>query len=116
MANPNLVVPSDTAARTRSIINLTQPFFGTRCVVVGNSAFASVNMAVQLTNKNLGFIGVAKTAIKRFPMEPLQKTILPKKGQYTGMSTTIDRIKLMSYVWSNCDRCYFILMAPVQWP
>ena len=88
MANPNPVVPSGTAAGTKSILNLTQPFFGTRRVVVGNRAFASVNTAVQLAKENLGFIGVVKTATKRFPMEPLQKTILPKKGQYTGMSTT----------------------------
>ena len=89
MANPNPVVPSGTAAGTKSMLNLTQPFFGTRRVVVGDSAFASVNTAVQLAKENLGFLCVVKTATKQFPMEPLQKTILPKKGQYTGMSTTI---------------------------
>ena len=104
MANPNAVIPSGTASETRSILNLTQPFFETCCVVVGNSAFASVNTAMQLAKENLGFIGFVKTATKQFPMEPLQQTILPKKGQYTGMSTTINGIKLMSYVWSdyNC--------------
>ena len=111
IANPNPVVPSGTASGTRSILNLTQPFFGTRHVVVGSSAFASVNIAMQLSEENLGFIGIVKTATKWFSMEPLQKTILPKKGQYTGMTTTIDGVKLMSYVWSDRNRHYFISTA-----
>ena len=78
MDNPNLAISIGTAAGTRSIFNLTQPVFGTCHVFVGNSAFVSVTTTIQLAKENLGFIGVVKKAIKRFPMEPLQKTILPK--------------------------------------
>ena len=59
----------------------------------------------------MGFIGVVKTATKRFPMEPLQETILLSKGQYTGMSTCIDNATIMAFVWSDRNRRYFIATA-----
>ena len=47
----------------------------------------------------MGFIGVVKPATKRFPMEPLQDTVLPSRGQYMGMATSVDNATLMAYVW-----------------
>ena len=64
-----------------------------------------------MTKHRLGYIGVVKTATKRFPMQPLQDTILPVRGQYTGMSTVIDGTTYMAYVWSDRDRRYFVSTA-----
>ena len=66
---------------------------------------------MQLNKQRMGFIGVVKTATKRFPLEPLQDTVLPSKGQYTGMATCIDNATLMAYVWSDKNRWYAIATA-----
>ena len=93
---------------TRTVLELTEPWHGTNRIVVGDSAFSSVNTAVQMAKRNLGYVGVVKTATKRFPMKPLQETLLPVRGQYTGMTTVIDGTTHMAYVWSDRDRRYFI--------
>ena len=102
---------SSKSAGTSAVLELTRPWHSTNRIVVADSAFASVNTAVQLNKRRLGFIGVVKTATKRFPMEPLQDTVLPSRGQYTGMATSVDNATLMAYVWSDRDRRYFIATA-----
>ena len=92
-------------------MELTEPWHASNRIVVADSAFASVNTAVQLNKQRMGFIGVVKTATKRFPLGPLQDTVLPSKGQYTGMATCIDNATLMAYVWSDRNRRYFIATA-----
>ena len=69
------------SAGTLAVMELTKSWHTLGRIVVTDSAFASVNTAVQLNKQRLGFISVFKTATKRFPMEPLQQTVLPSKGQ-----------------------------------
>ena len=71
---------SNHNAGTYSIIKLTKPWLGSNRVVVANSAFASADTAAALNKRKMGFIGVVKTATRRFPLRPLQETILPEKG------------------------------------
>ena len=102
---------NDQAAGTQSVLELTEPWHATNRIIVGDSAFSSVNTAVQLTKRRLGYIGVVKQATRRFPMSPLSETILPVRGQYTGMSTKINGTTYMAYVWSDRERRYFISTA-----
>ena len=96
---------------TNTVIKLTQPWHKSGRIIVGDSAFSSVNTAVQLHKLKLGYIGVVKQATKYYPMEPFQRTILPEKGQYVGMTTTVDNATIMAYVWSDRDRRFFVSTA-----
>ena len=80
-------------------------------IVFGNLAFNLVNTAVQLNKRQMRFIGMIKTATKRFPMELLQETILSSCGQYTELSTYFDNAKLMKYVCLDQDWQFFIAIA-----
>ena len=102
---------SSNPAGTQTVLSLVKPWYDTGRIVVGDSAFASVNTCVQLNKNRLGFIGVVKQATKYFPIEPLSRTIMPHKGQYAGMSTIVDNHTIMSYVWSDRDRRYFVASA-----
>ena len=59
----------------------------------------------------LGYIGIVKQATRQFPMSLLSETIFPVRGQYTGMSTKINRTTYMAYVWLDLEQRYFIPTA-----
>ena len=86
---------------THVVLKPTQSWHASNRIAVYDSAFLLVNTAVQLEKRQLGCIGVVKTSTKRYPIEPLQDTILPVRGQYTGMSTSTEGITYMDYVWSD---------------
>ena len=44
-------------------------------------------------------------------MAELQKTVLPCKGLYVGLSTTINHKQLFLFVWADCNRRYFVLLC-----
>jgi hypothetical protein len=53
---------------TRILKELLAPWAWTNQIVCADSYFASVGAALELRQIGLGFIGVVKTATKRFPM------------------------------------------------
>lgn len=58
---------------TASVLRLVEPWMKTNRVIYGDSAFGSVRTAAQLAHHGLGFIGMVKTATKRFPKAFLTK-------------------------------------------
>ena len=90
---------------------LTKLWHHTRRIVVGNLAFSSVNTCVQMDKAGLGYIGVVKNATKYFPMAALQRVILPRKGNFVGMTTKADGTTIASYVWCDRKRRYFVASA-----
>ena len=59
-----------------------------RRIVVGDSAFASVKTAHELRKRGLHFIGIVKTATKRFPKERL------KNHPFSGRGARCDEVGL----------------------
>jgi len=57
---------------TGQVLRLTQPYFGTRRVVIGDSAFASVKTATECLDNGLHFMGIVKTAHKQYPQQYLK--------------------------------------------
>jgi hypothetical protein len=82
--------------------------------VVADSYFASVSACVRLFEIGCRFIGVVKTATKQFPMNFLGSLPLPGgKGSRKGLLSTdaSSGCQMMSFVWVDRDRRYFILSA-----
>jgi hypothetical protein len=58
----------------------------------------------------LGFIGVVKTATKRFPMAYLLRLEFSQWGDWKGllMKDALTGSNLMAFVWIDCDCWYYI--------
>jgi hypothetical protein len=65
---------------TAVLRDLVLPWSETGRVVAANSFFASVEAAQVLFRIGLRFVGVVKTATKRFPMAALSKVQMPTRG------------------------------------
>ena len=94
---------------TRILLFLVDPWAYSGRTVVGDSYFASVGAAEQLDNINLGFIGVVKTATKKFPMQYLSGLELENRGDRRGVIFKQNQIpRMMAFVWMDRNRRYFI--------
>jgi hypothetical protein len=74
------------------------------------SGDATVAAALELKKIGLWFIGVVKTATRRFPMAYLQGLELQKRGNRKGL-TMRGNTSLCAFVWMDCDCRYFIASA-----
>ena len=54
---------------------------------------------------------MVKQATKYFPMEPLQRVIMPHKGNYIGMMTRVENTDIAAYAWRDRERRYFVASA-----
>ena len=98
---------------------LTLPWANSGRGVCADSYFASVTSAEELMKIGLRFIGVVKTATKKFPMQYLSSIeLLERRGQYVGVTRKGDDEKdvMMAYVWMDRDRRYFISTASTLQP
>ena len=85
-----------------AVLRLTKPWFNTGRLVVGDSAFASVETAIACRDHGLHFTGLVKTAHKKFPKNVLSQLPLPAKGDHAVMSAdpTPD-IQLLAVAWNG---------------
>ena len=92
---------------------LVLPWAQTNRGVCADSYFASVTTAQTLMGLGLRFIGVVKTATKKFPMKYLSSLELTEgRGQREAvMMKSLDVPWIMALVWVDRDRCYFISTA-----
>ena len=92
---------------------LVEPWERTdRCVCV-DSYFTSVNAVTVLRMMGLRFIGVVKTATKKFPMSYLSNLELVQRGDYKGLVArgTDGQPTMLLFVWMDWDHRYFITSA-----
>ena len=90
---------------------LTEPWWGSWRVVCGDSFFASVPAAEEMLRRQLHFIGVIKTATKKYPLAYLSNLELQNRGDFKGVVNTLNNPSLLAYVWVDRDRRYFISTA-----
>jgi Transposase IS4 len=96
---------------TKVLMELVRPIANTDRVVVADSYFASVQAAKELHRMGLRFIGTVKTATKGFPMNYLQRVLLPGgKGDHHGLlaKDPTTGLSLLAFVWADRDRRFFI--------
>lgn len=94
----------------RVLLFLTSPWYYTMRTAVGDSYFASVGAAEQRSLKRLGFIGVVKTATKRFPMKHLSQIEMFQRGERHGLVTRNEagRATMFAFAWMDRYCRYFI--------
>ena len=89
---------------------LVQPWTMTGRIVCADSYFSSVFAAEYLSAAGLRFIGVVKTATRRFPMADLSQIELQRSGDRQGfVCLDEDKMpKLLAFVWMDRNRRYFV--------
>jgi len=65
---------------TASLLRLAEPYFGTHRTVYADSAFGSVRSALALAERGLFFIGMVKTASRRFPKKYFKDKVNVSRG------------------------------------
>jgi Transposase IS4 len=92
---------------------LVAPWMHSDRVICGDSYFASVACAKELLRYRLRFIGVVKTANRMFPQAYLSNIELQERGQHDGLVAKDGngRPELLSFVWVDRERRYFISTA-----
>ena len=89
--------------------DLVLPWANTDRIVCADSYFASVGAALELKRIGLRFIGVVKTATRRYPMKALSEIELVDRGDFRGLvSVGAGSNSLLAFVWMDRDRRYFI--------
>ena len=92
------------------LAELVRPWGHTDRVICADSYFASVAATRHLKQMGLRFIGVVKTATKKFPMAWLQQVELHQRGDVKGLvaKDPTGVPELLCFVWMDRDRRYFI--------
>ena len=92
---------------------LVEPWVRTDRCVCADSYFASINAVTVLRMMGLCFIGVVKTATKKFPMSYMSNLELVQHGDYKGLVArgTDGQPTMLSFVWMDRDCRYFIASA-----
>ena len=92
---------------------LVEPWVRTDCCVCANSYFMSVNAVTVMRTMGLHFIGVVKTATKKFPMSYLSHLELVQQGDYKGLVSrgTNGQSSMLSLVWMDREHCVFVASA-----
>ena len=92
---------------------LVEPWVRTDRCVCADSYFASVNAVTVLRMMGLRFIGVVKTATKKFPMSYLSNLELVQRGDYKGFVArgTDGQPTMLLFVWMDRDCRSFIASA-----
>jgi Transposase IS4 len=93
------------------LYDLVKPWANTNAIVVADSYFASVQLAIRLMSIGMRFIGTIKTATKEFPMKVLgAKPMMGGKGDRYGLLSkdVATGTDLLAVLWIDRDRRYFI--------
>ena len=92
---------------------LVEPWVRTDRCICADSYFASVNAVTVMRTMGLRFIGVVKTATKKFPMSYLSNLELVQRGDYKGLVArgTDGQPTMLSFVSMDRDRRYFVASA-----
>lgn len=94
-SSPNLT------AGTAQVLRLTEPWHGMGFLVVGDSAFASVQTAIELLRRGIFFEGLVKTAHRQYPKLFFQGWEFQERGDTVTLTAQVDGCKLIAHAWSD---------------
>ena len=97
-----------TKAGTATVLRLTKPWHGSRRVINGDSAFASVTTAMACRDKGLHFTGLVKTATKMFPKQYFQSREYGNNGDSETLTAVINGDTYIAHCWVDTTRKHFI--------
>ena len=108
-------LPHDINHGTAVLKELVGPWAESGRIVIADSYFASVEAARELFKIGLRFIGVVKTATKRFPMATLA-AVQSNRGEWKGLmhrgeSSDPRDPDLLAFMWTDTNRRFFIASA-----
>ena len=89
---------------TTVLLDILALWYHSDCVVCADSYFASKQSADELMRMGLRFIGVVKTATKKYPMGYLSKYELQERGDFHGVVSYEDggpRPSSLAFVWMD---------------
>jgi len=81
---------------TATTLRLTQPWWGTGRIFIGDSWFASVKTAMEMKKRGCDFVGQVKTAHSGFPVKLLHDSRGGAKGDLASAVCEKDGIKLLA--------------------
>jgi Transposase IS4 len=113
--NNNTYAEANENHGTAVLKKLVSPWAFSDQIVCADSYLASVNCCEALMEMGLKFVGVVKTATKKFPMNRLSTTRLHQRGDRYGLvhkNVVTGRPKLIAFVWLDRERRYFISSDP----
>ena len=89
---------------------LVEPWVRTDHCVCADSYFTSINAVRVMRTMGLYFIGVVKTATKKFPISYLSNLELVQRGNYKGLVArgTDGQPTMLSFIWMDRDRRYLV--------
>ena len=89
---------------------MVEPWVRMDCCVCADSYFMSVNAVTVMRTMGLRFIGVVKTATKKFPMSYLSNLELVQCGDYKGLVArgTDGQPTVLLFIWMDRDCHYFV--------
>jgi hypothetical protein len=95
---------------TSVLKNLVLPWANTNRIVCGDSYFASVGACEEMKRIGLRFIGVVKTATRRYPLPYLSSLELVNRGDRVGLTAKgpDGEPSMLAFVWMDRNRRYFI--------
>jgi hypothetical protein len=98
---------------TKCLVALVKPWHHSQRLVCADSFFASVHTAETLLNIGLRFIGVVKTATKRFPWNYLNNVEMEKRGNRLGLISRDGHgvPRFLAFLFVDRERRYFIATA-----
>lgn len=98
---------SHGAAVTKRLVD---PWSHSNRIVCGDSYFASVHTAQVLKGIGLGFIGVVKTAHRKFPLKYLGSLPIDGRGKWVTMihKDVTGGCDLAAVLWVDRERRYFV--------
>jgi hypothetical protein len=87
---------------TSILLRLVSPWFHSGRMVVGDSAFASVEAAIACHDRGIHFSGLVKTATRRFPMAYLNALDLLSRGDHAVcVSKPSASCQLLAVAWNG---------------
>jgi len=94
------------------LMSLVNPWALSDRVICADSFFASVSAAEALKRIGLRFIGVVKTATRKYPLAYLSSRDMVNRGDRVGVEArNDDGARLLAFVWMDRDRRYFVSTA-----
>jgi Transposase IS4 len=98
---------------TKVLSELVAPWAGSKRIVCADSYFSSVQAAEHLLSMDLKFIGVIKTATRKFPMQALGCHQMGERGErmcFVNKDSNGDP-RMLAMVWLDRERRYFVATA-----
>ena len=88
-------------AGTSLLLRLSKNWHGTGRVIVADSAFASVKSAVALKARGLFFMGLVKTAHRKYPKKWAQAVPITLRGGHKVATATEEGAELRAVSWND---------------